>query len=89
MHFEQCMLTIHGGPIKGSGLENILSNIDMSTIRTGALVHANHIKQARYYLQVFFCALFLKLKDVKDKLGSILSSLEWLEQLKNQIEICY
>ena len=31
----------------------------------------------------------LKLKDAKDKLGSTLSSLEWLEQSKNQDEMCY
>ena len=56
--YEQCMLTIHGKLIKGSGLENILSNIDMSIIGTGALVHANHIKMARYCLQVSLCAVF-------------------------------
>ena len=32
---------------------------------------------------------FLKLKDVKNESGSTLSSLEWLEQLKNQNETCY
>ena len=54
------MLTRHGEPIKSSGLENI-SNIDMSIIGTVAQVHANHIKQARYCLQVSLCA--------KDKSG--------------------
>ena len=62
--------------IKDSGLENILSNIDMSVIGTGALVHANDIKQGRHCLPVSLCALLLKLKDVKDKSGSTLSSLE-------------
>ena len=89
LHFEQCLLTIHGELIKGSGLENILSNIDMSIIGTGDLIHANHIKQARYCLQVSLCALFLKLKDAKDKSGLTLSSLEWLEQSKIQNEMCY
>ena len=87
LHFEQCMLTIHGELIKGSGLEDILSNIVRSIIGTGALVHANHIKQARYCLQVSLCALFLELKDAKDKSDSMLSSLEWLEQSKNQNEM--
>ena len=32
---------------------------------------------------------FLKLKDVKNESSSTLSSLEWLEQLKNQNETCY
>ena len=88
LHFKQCMLTIHGGLIKGSSLENILLDIDMSIIGTGALVHGNHMKQVRYCLQVSLSALFLKLKDAKDKSGSTLSSLEWLEQLKNQNEMC-
>ena len=76
------MLTING-------VEIILSNIDMSIIRTGALVPANHIKQACYCLQIPLRALLLKLKDTKDKSGLALSSLEWLEQSKNQNEICY
>ena len=89
LRFEQCMLTIYGELTKGSGLENILSNMDMLIIGTGALVHANHIKQVRYCLQVSLCALFLKLKDVKDESGLTLSSLEWLEKLKSQNERCY
>ena len=82
LHFEQYMLTTHGELIKGSGIENI-SNTDMSNIGTGALVHASHIKQACYCLQVPLCALFLKLNDAIDKLGSMLSSFQWLEQLKH------
>ena len=62
LHFEQCMLTINA-------VEIILSNIDMSIIRTGALVPENHIKQACYCLQISLRALLLKLKDAKDKSG--------------------
>ena len=51
VHFKQCMLTIHGDLIKGSSLEKI-SNIYMSIIGSGTLVHTNYIKQARYCLQV-------------------------------------
>ena len=46
----------------------------MSAIGIGALVHKIHVKQACY------CQV---LKDAKDKSGSPLSSLEWLEQSKN------
>ena len=89
LHFEQCMLIIHGELIKGSGLENVLSNIDMSVIDVEALVHANHIKQACYCPQVSLHALFLRLKDAKDISGSTLSSLDCLEQSKNQNEMCH
>ena len=77
LHFEEFMLTIHGEIIKGNGLENISSNIDMSLIGTGSLFHANHIKQARYCLQVSLCAMLLK--DTKDKSGLTLGLLEGLE----------
>ena len=60
LHFEQCMLTIHDELVKSRGLEKILSNIDMSIVGTGALLHANYIKQGRYCLQVSLCALFSK-----------------------------
>ena len=89
LHFEQCILTIHGELIKGSGLENVLSNIDISIIGTGSVVNANHIKQSRYCLQTSLCALFIKLKAAKEKSGSTLSVFEWLELRKNQNDMCY
>ena len=46
LHFEQCMLVIHGELIKGSGLYEILKNNGLSIIDTGAAVNANHVKQA-------------------------------------------
>ena len=39
---------IHGGLIKGSGLQEILDKNDFSIIGTGAALNENHIKQARY-----------------------------------------
>ena len=89
LHFEQCILTIHGELIKGSGLENVLSNINMSIMGTGSVVNANHIKQSRYCLQTSLCALFIKLKAAKEKSGSTLSVFEWLELRKNQNHMCY
>ena len=85
LHFEQCMLIILGELIKGSDLENILPNIDMSIKENGALPHTNHVKQAGYCLQVSLCALFSTLKDAKEKSGLILCSLEWLEQSLNEL----
>ena len=41
------MLIIHGELIKGSALYEILKNNGLSIIDTGAVVNANHIKQAR------------------------------------------
>ena len=89
LHFKQCILTIHGELIKGSGLENVLSNIAMSIIGAGSVVNANHIKQSHYCLQTSLCALFIKLKAAKEKSGSTLSVFEWLELRKNQNHMCY
>ena len=50
LHFEQCMLVIH--------LYQILKNYGLSIIGTGAVVNANHVKQARYCLQVSACAIY-------------------------------
>ena len=55
LHFEQCMLVIHGDVNKGSSLYEILKNNGLSIISTGAVVNANHVKQARYCLQVSAC----------------------------------
>ena len=53
LHFFQCILMIHGELIKGSGLQEIPDKNNFSIIiGTGAAVNANHIKQARYWIQV-------------------------------------
>ena len=67
----------------------MLLNIDMSIIENEVLLQANHIKQARYCFQVSLCALFLKLKDAKNKSGLTLSSIERLRKSKNQNKMCY
>ena len=75
--------------IKGSGLENVLSNIDMLIIGTGSVVNVNHIKQSCYCLQTSLCALFIKSKAAKEKSGLTLSVFEWLELRKNQNDMRY
>ena len=60
----------------------------MSIIGTGSVVNANHIKQSRYCLQTYLCALFVKLRAAKEKSGSTLSVFEWLELRKNQNDMC-
>ena len=70
LHIEESLLTTHGELVKGSGLENILSACDLSIIGTGALVNVNHIKQARYCLQVSIAAIFTKSKEAHGASGS-------------------
>ena len=73
------MLIIHGELIKGSALYEILKNNGLSIIDTGAVVNANHIKQARYYLQVSVYAIYSKPKETKEKEQSVLMPFVWLE----------
>ena len=89
LHFEQCILTIHGELNKGSGLYKVLSNSNLPIIGTGALLNANYIKQARYCLQVSLCALYIKLTDAKDKSNSSLTPTEWLQERKNDNGMSY
>ena len=42
--------------MKGNGLNKILSASNISIIGTEAMINVNHIKQARYCMQVSLCA---------------------------------
>ena len=63
LHIEQHLLIIHGEVIKGSGLQEILEKNKFSILGTGTAVNANHIKQARYCLQVIICVIYGKLTE--------------------------
>ena len=83
LHFEKCMLTIHGELIKywhvnyrvwGSGSLGLW----FKSYQTAALFPSG----------ILLCTV-LKLKDAKNKSGSTLSSIKWLEQSKNWSEMCH
>ena len=89
LHLEHCLLTIHGELVKGSGLYEVLNSNNLSIIGTGAVVNANHIKQARYCLQVSICSIYAKLTEARDKSGSKLSPIEWLKEQKSSNQMCF
>ena len=89
LHIEHSLLIVHGELIKGSGLYDILSNNNFSIIGTGAVVNANHIKQARYCLQVLVCTIYSKLKDACNASNSSQKPMLWLEQSKKNNQMCY
>ena len=89
LHVEHCLLIIHGKLITGSGLPERLKSLSLSTIGTGDVVDASHIKRARYCLQVCLCALYKKLKDATIASGSSLSPLEWLTERSAQSQMCF
>ena len=88
LHMEQTFLACHGQWIEGSGLHEILSASKFTLIGTGAIIDANHIKRARYCVQVAVCALYGKLKDAVKKNGSSLSPLDWLKSKVHESDMC-
>ena len=59
LHIEQSLLVMYGQLIEGSGLIGFLNFHNFSTIGLSAIVDANHIKRARYAVQVtVICTLF-------------------------------
>ena len=61
LHIEQSLLSLYGKLIKETGLLEILSQHNFSTIGTSGLstsADVTNIKRARYCLQVSLCALY-------------------------------
>ena len=78
LHIEQSLLSLHSELIIGSGLLEILNQLNFSTIGVSAVVDVNSIKRARYCIQVTVSALYRKLKDACDIDGTTLPPYEWL-----------
>ena len=89
LHIEQHLLIIHGELIKGSDLQEILEKNKFSILGTGAAVNANHIKQARYCLQVIICVIYGKLTEARNAAHSELTPIEWLKESIHHSKMCY
>ena len=70
-------------------VSEVLSNNDLSIIGTGAVVNANHIKQARYCLQVAICVVYVKLNEAHTSSKSSLSPMEWLKEKAKVSQMCF
>ena len=75
--------------IKCSGLQEILEKNKFSILGTGAAVNANHIKQARYCLQVIICVIYGKLTEARNAAHSDLTPIEWLKESIHHSKMCY
>ena len=69
---------LHGELIKGSGILEILNQLNFSTTGVSAVVDVNSIKRARYCVQVTVSALYNKLKEAADADGTTLPPYDWL-----------
>ena len=79
-------LPIHGELLKGSGLYEILVNSNLSVIGKGAVVNANHIKQAIYCLQVTVSAVYVKPKEDSAEMTQYSHQLSGFRSVKNQVK---
>ena len=89
LHVEKSLLTVVGQLIKGSGIDEIMNSCGMSIVGADALVTVNHIKRARYYLQVVACTIYTKLKSAYLDSNSDEPMLAWLNGKSEESEMCY
>ena len=52
LHLEKSILLLCGSLIEGSGLDKIMASCGVSIVGTDSLVSVNHIKRAKYCIQV-------------------------------------
>ena len=71
LYVEHCLFSLNGDLVKGNGMCEIFGNNNLLIIDTGAEVHVNYIKHARYCLQVAASIAYAKLKEASPKSGSI------------------
>ena len=74
------MLGMHGEIIKGSGLDSILANTNLSTTGTSTIVDVNNIKRSRYCLQVSISVIYRLMKDAHTNSQSDLPLFQWLDE---------
>ena len=89
LHIEQSLLVIHGQLIEGSGLTEILTFYNFSTIGLSAIIDTSHIKRARYAIQVIVCSLFIKLQEANLKDASNLHPYIWLVEKSKSNKMCF
>ena len=90
LHIEQCLLVVHGQLIENSGLKEILQSCSLATIGAGSVVDVNHIKRARYCMQVLLCAMYRKLASACSNEGddSHIDPQEWLTDKAETNSMC-
>ena len=89
LHIEQS-LRLYGELIKATGLLEISSQHNISTIGTSGLsTDVTSIKRAHYCLQVSFCALYIKLRQTVIGESLEISPLEWLDIRSSTSQMCF
>ena len=88
LHIEKSILALCGIMIKGSGLDAILSCCELSIVGSESLVTVNHIKKARYCLQVSICMIYSFLESAYQESGDTQPVMDWLRSRSETSEMC-
>ena len=80
LHIEKALLIVHGEFIKGSGLDKLLGQSNLSiTGMENTVVNVTHVKRCRYGLQISACAIYQQLVKAFNTKSNI-TIWEWLAQ---------
>ena len=69
LHLVKLILLLCGLLIEGSGLDKIMALCELSIVGTDSLVSVNHIKRARYCIQVAISVMFSLLSSAHKHSG--------------------
>ena len=86
LHIEKALLVAHGKLIAGSGLEELLGDMEMDTtgLKTASL-DVNHIHKGRYAIQLSSVAIYTRLKTAHERSKSEISLFEWASNISKEI----
>ena len=80
LHIEKALLIVHGEFIKGSGLDKLLGQSNLSiTGMENTVINVTDIKRCRYSLQISACAIYQQLVKAFNTKSNI-TVWEWLAQ---------
>ena len=74
---------------RGSGLDKIMELCGLLIVRTDSLVTVNHIKNARYCVQVAAYVMFSLLTSAHKKSGDKGPVLQWLKNQSEESKMCH
>ena len=89
LHLGKSVLLLCGLLIGESGVDKIMASCGLSIVGTDSLVSVNHIKRARYCIQVAACVMFSLLTSAQEKSGDKGPVLQWLKNQSEKSEMCH
>ena len=89
LHLEKSILLLCGLQIKGNGSDQIMASCGLAVAGTDSLVSVNHIKRARYCIQIAVFVMFSLLTSAHEKSGDKSPVLYWLKNQSEENERCH